>query len=209
MSKTISMSVVNRLPRYYRYLGGLLDMGVTRTSSSELSDLMDITASQIRQDFSNFGSFGQQGYGYNVEMLMGKIGNILGLERVYRLVIIGAGHLGQALANNSRFTRRGFQFIGLFDIDPSLVGKEIAGLKIRHMDEFGAFTAANKTDIAVLTAPGESAQEVFKAVSMSGIKGVWNFTNLDLRSSGDIKVQSVHLTDSLMTLAYMLNEKIE
>jgi len=204
--KRISMSVVKRLPRYYRYLGGLLDRGVMRISSKELSDLMDITASQIRQDFNNFGCFGQQGYGYNVEMLMGAIGGILGLSRVYNLVIIGAGHLGQALVSNSRFSKRGFRFIGMFDVDPSLIGKEVSGLTIMHMDGLGAFLAANEADIAVFTLPGENAQEVFDAVSASGVKGVWNFSNLDLKSTGDIKVQSEHLTDSLMTLSYMLNE---
>ena len=201
------MSVVKRLPRYYRYLGGLLDKGVTRVSSMELSQLMDITASQIRQDFNNFGNFGQQGYGYNVEMLKDEMGKILGLTRVYKLVIIGAGNLGQALASNSRFARRGFVFTGMFDIDPALVGKDVSGLRIRHLDELEPFLTGDKTDIAVFTMPGDNAQAVLDAVLSSGIKGIWNFTNFDLKGTKNIKVQSVHLTDSLMTLSYMLNEE--
>jgi len=201
------MSVVKRLPRYYRYLDVLLEHGAARISSKELSRLMDITASQIRQDLNNFGCFGQQGYGYNVEMLRNEIGRILGLNRIYKLVIIGAGHLGQALANNSRFTKRGFEFTGLFDIDPQLVGMEVSGLKVMHMDGLKPFLAEHETDIAVFTVPGENAQDVLDTIASSGVKGIWNFSNLDLKSSGDIKVQSVHLTDSLMTLSYMLNEK--
>ena len=201
------MSVIKRLPRYFRYLDGLLEKGVTRVSSKELSQLMDITASQIRQDLNNFGCFGQQGYGYNVEMLEDEIGKILGLARVYKLVIIGAGNLGQALASNSRFTRRGFEFIGLFDVNPELIGAEVCGLKIKHIDELESFFYENKTDIAVFTMPGENAQAVVHTVLSSGVKGIWNFSNVDLKSTGDIKVQSVHLTDSLMTLSYMLNEE--
>ena len=206
MSRTTSLSVVKRLPRYYRYLGGLLEKGVTRISSRELSRLMDITASQIRQDLNNFGCFGQQGYGYNVEMLKDEIAKILGLTRVYKLVIIGAGNLGQALASYGRFAKRGFEFIGLFDIDPMLIGKEAAGLKIRHMDEFETFMAEEKPDIAVFTIPGENTQDTVDAVLSSGVKGIWNFTSIDLKGADDIKIQSVHLTDSLMTLSYMLNE---
>jgi len=201
------MSVVKRLPRYYRYLGGLLERGVTRISSKELSKLMDITASQIRQDLNNFGCFGQQGYGYNVEMLKDEIAKILGLTRVYKLVIIGAGNLGQALASNGRFARRGFEFTGLFDIDPALVGKEVHGLKIMHIDQLESFLTENKTDIAVFTLPGGNAQHAVDTVLSSGVKGIWNFTNLDLSGTGDIKIQSMHLTDSLMTLTYMLNEE--
>jgi len=202
----ISISVVKRLPRYYRYLGGLLEKGVERVSSKELSELMDITASQIRQDFSNFGCFGQQGYGYNVGMLKDEIGKILGLTRVYKLVIIGAGNLGQALAANSRFAMRGFEITGLFDIDPWLIGKEVSGIKIMHAAGLGPFLVQDKTDIAVFTMPGENAQDVADCVLASGVRGIWNFTNVDLKSTGHIKVQSVHLTDSLMTLSYMLND---
>ena len=207
MDKMISMSVVKRLPRYYRYLGGLLEKGVTRISSKELSQLMDITASQIRQDFNNFGCFGQQGYGYNVEMLKDELGKILGLTRVYKLVIIGAGNLGQALASYSRFAKRGFEFSGLFDIDPSLIGREVSGLTIRHIDELESFLAQYKPDIAVFTIPGDNARDAVDTVLSSGVKGIWNFTNLDFKGAKGIKIQNVHLTDSLMTLSYLLNEE--
>ena len=207
MDKMISMSVVKRLPRYYRYLSELSDRGVTRISSKELSRLMDITASQIRQDLNNFGCFGQQGYGYNVEMLKNEIMKILGLTHVYKLVIIGAGHLGQALASYSRFAKRGYEFIGLFDNDPALVGKEAGGLVIRHIDGLKAFLDEQKPDIAVLSLPRENAQDVLDIIVPSGVKGIWNFSHVDLKGSNGIKVESVHLTDSLMTLSYMLNEE--
>ena len=206
MDRMISMSVVKRLPRYYRYLGELSDRGVLRISSMELSQLMEITASQIRQDLNNFGCFGQQGYGYNVEMLKNEIARILGLTREYKMVIIGAGNLGQALASYSRFAKRGFEFIGLFDKDPLLIGREVSGLKIQHIDELNEFLAEKKPDIAVFSLPREDAQDVLETIKLSGVKGIWNFSHLDLKSTGGIKVESVHLTDSLMTLSYMLNE---
>ena len=206
LDRMISMTVVKRLPRYYRYLGDLSDRGVTRISSMELSQLMNITASQIRQDLNNFGCFGQQGYGYNVEMLKDEIGKILGLNRVYKLVIIGAGNLGQALASYSRFAKRGFIFIGLFDINPKLVGKVVSGLTIMHVDELKDFLDKIKPDIAVFSLPMENARDVLDTVAKSGVKGIWNFSHLDIKNAGDIKIQSVHLTDSLMTLSYMLNE---
>jgi len=199
--------VVKRLPRYFRYLGGLLEKGITRISSKELSLQMDITASQIRQDFNNFGCFGQQGYGYHVAMLKDEIGKLLGLTRVYKLVIIGAGNLGQALASNSRFARRGFEFTALFDIDPTLTGLRVCGLEIKHLDELAPFLAENKIDIAVFTMPGDNAQDVVDTVLSSGVRGIWNFSNIDLKSTEKVKVQGVHLTDSLMTLSYMINEK--
>ena len=205
MNRIISMSVIKRLPRYYRYLGELSGKGVTRISSRELSRLMDITASQIRQDLSNFGCFGQQRYGYNVEMLKDEIAKILGLVRVYTLVIIGAGNLGQALVSYNRFSMRGFKFIGLFDNDPELIGKEVSGLTIRHIDDLKEFLDQKKPDIAVFSMPAESAKGMLDIVLKSDIKGIWNFSHLDIKSTGKVKVQSVHLTDSLMTLSYMLN----
>ena len=207
MDRAISMSVVKRLPRYYRYLGELSDRGVTRVSSMELSQLMDITASQIRQDLNNFGCFGQQGYGYNVEMLKEEIAKILGLNRLYKLVIIGAGNLGQALARYSRFAKRGFIFIGLFDNNPNLIGMQVSGLTIRHVNELKEFLVDQKPDIAVFSLPDENAKDILDIVVKSGVKGIWNFSQLDLDKSCGIKVQSVHLTDSLMTLSYMLNEE--
>ena len=203
---SISIAVIKRLPRYYRYLGDLLDNGITRISSKDLSRRMNVTASQIRQDLSNFGCFGQQGYGYHVEMLYDEIKKILGLDRLYRLVIIGAGHLGQALASYKNFERRGFLFIGLFDIDPGLVGQKVENVPIYPLDRLESFLAQNPVDIAVLTLPHQGASDVAKLIMASGVKGIWNFSHVDIPHAPDVKIENVHLTDSLMTLSYKLNE---
>ena len=173
--KEISQAVVARLPRYLRYLGELRDEGVERVSSQELSDIMQVTASQIRQDLNTFGGFGQQGYGYNVGYLSDEIGKILGLNREHRLIIVGAGHLGQALVNYSNFERRGFLFRGLFDCDPKVCGKKIRDITVRPMEELADFVRENQIDIAVLTIPKTSAVEVAEQLAACGIKGIWNF----------------------------------
>lgn len=203
--KEISQAVVSRLPRYLRYLGELRDEGIERVSSQELSDIMQVTASQIRQDLNTFGGFGQQGYGYNVGYLYDEIGKILGLNREYRLIIVGAGNLGQALVNYSNFERRGFLFQGIFDCDPKVCGKEIHGITVRPMDEMDAFIREHNIDIAVLTIPKASAVEVAKRLADCGIKGIWNFAHVDLRLPGHIQVENVHLSDSLMKLSYNLS----
>ncbi|MDR1538690.1 MAG: redox-sensing transcriptional repressor Rex [Clostridiales bacterium] len=207
-TKEISTAVIKRLPRYYRYLGDLLERGVMRISSMDLSEKMNITASQIRQDLNNFGCFGQQGYGYNVEMLQNEIKRILGLDRTYKLIIIGVGNLGQALAEYDNFEKRGFKFVGLFDVSLGLIGKEIRGVKIQSMSELRGFLQENEIDIAVFSMPKSNAQEVLDIVLKAGIKGIWNFSHLDLKVNKykGVKVENVHLTDSLMTLSYMLNE---
>lgn len=163
MDKEISQAVIARLPRYFRYLGELKDSGVERISSQELSRLMHVTASQIRQDFNNFGGFGQQGYGYNVEYLYTEIGKILGLDKKHHLIIIGAGNLGQALANYMNFERRGFIFTGVFDINEKLHGKMIRGMKVRPMEEMQEFVRENNIDIAVLTIPKEARPPQLKS----------------------------------------------
>ena len=200
--KEISQAVVARLPRYLRYLGELRDEGVERVSSQELSDIMQVTASQIRQDLNTFGGFGQQGYGYNVGYLSDEIGKILGLNREHRLIIVGAGHLGQALVNYSNFERRGFLFRGLFDCDPKVCGKKIRDITVRPMEELADFVRENQIDIAVLTIPKTSAVEVAEQLAACGIKGIWNFAHVDLRLPGHIQVENVHLSDSLMKLSY-------
>ena len=205
LSKEISQAVIGRLPRYFRYLGELKDEGVTRISSKELSSIMHVTASQIRQDLNQFGGFGQQGYGYNVGYLYDEIGKILGLNREHRLVIVGAGNLGQALVNYSNFERRGFLFQGIFDCDPKVCGKEIHGITVRPMDEMDAFIREHNIDIAVLTIPKASAVEVAERLADCGIKGIWNFAHVDLRLPGHIQVENVHLSDSLMKLSYNLS----
>ncbi len=204
--KAISRAVIKRLPRYYRYLGDLLNENVDRISSSELSARMHVTASQIRQDLNNFGGFGQQGYGYNVEYLHTEIGKILCLNREHRMIILGAGNLGQAIANYQGFKRRGFILAGVFDVRPSQKGKDVAGVPVRMMDELPDFLSQNPVDIAILTMPEEHAQHAADTVIASGVKAIWNFAHLDLVVPRDVVVENVHLSESLMTLSYNLGK---
>lgn len=207
LSKKVSIAVIRRLPRYYRYLADLLEMDITRISSKELSVRMGITASQIRQDLNCFGGFGQQGYGYNVESLYKEIGNILGLGNKYQMIIIGAGHMGQALANYSNFEKRGYNLAGIFDIDPNIVGRTIKDLEVLHFDTLGDFVKENKVDIAILSIPYEKTRAVADKVAGFGIKGLWNFSPMDLKIPYDVIIENVHLSDSLMVLGYKMNEK--
>ena len=200
--KSISQSVISRLPRYYRYLGDLKDNGVERISSQELSQLMKVTASQIRQDFNNFGGFGQQGYGYNVEYLYNEIAKILGLHNKHNLIIVVAGNLGQALSNYMNFERRGFLVKGIFDINPELTGHSIRGINVRMIYEMEDFVMDNNIEIAALTIPKESAVEVANILARAGIKAIWNFAHTDLNLPKDIIVENVHLSESLMRLSY-------
>ena len=204
-NKEISQAVIGRLPRYFRYLGELKDDGIERISSQELSAIMKVTASQIRQDFNNFGGFGQQGYGYKVEYLYEEIGKILGLHKTHNLIIIGAGNLGQALANYMNFERRGFLFRGIFDNNPALFGKKIRELEVQPMEELETFVKENEIDIAVLTIPKASALEVAEQLARQDIKGIWNFAHIDLNLPKEIQVENVHLSDSLMKLTYNIN----
>lgn len=205
--KKISIAVIRRLPRYYRYLSDLLLMDITRISSKELSNRMGITASQIRQDLNCFGGFGQQGYGYNVELLFNEIGNILGINNKFQTIVIGAGNMGQALANYGNFERRGFQIIGIFDIDPKLVGKKVNRMEVQHMDKVDEFVKEHKVDIAMLTVPFDHTREVAERVAKLGIKGLWNFSPMDLKLPYDTVIENVHLSDSLMVLGYRIREK--
>ena len=204
-NKEISQAVIGRLPRYFRYLGELKDDGIERISSQELSAIMKVTASQIRQDFNNFGGFGQQGYGYKVEYLYEEIGKILGLHKTHNLIIIGAGNLGQALANYMNFERRGFLFRGIFDNNPALFGKKIRDLEVQPMEELETFVKENEIDIAVLTIPKDNALEVAERLARQDIKGIWNFAHIDLNLSKEIQVENVRLSDSLMKLTYNIN----
>lgn len=202
--KGISQAVIGRLPRYFRYLGELRDEGVERISSQELSELMHVTASQIRQDFNNFGGFGQQGYGYNVDFLYKEIGKILGLDKTHHLIIIGAGNLGQALGNYMNFERRGFILKGIFDKNPALHGKKVREIEVQPMEMIEGFVRENDVDIAVLTIPKTSAVEVAEVLVANGIKAIWNFAHVDLNVPEGIQVENVHLSDSLMKLSYNL-----
>lgn len=204
--KKISIAVIKRLPRYYRYLGDLLDNGITRISSNDLSKKMRVTASQIRQDLNKFGCFGQQGYGYNVEMLYEEIKKILGLDKVYNLVIIGGGNLGQALANYANFARRGFKFIGIFDKNPNLIGHRIHDIEIMDINNLDDFLKKHKVDIAVMAIPKTNATKISPILIDNGVKGIWNFSHIDLHTPDNVIVENVHLTDSLMTLSYKLSE---
>mgnify|MGYP005774463095 FL=1 len=207
--RKISRAVISRLPRYHRYLGDLLEEGVERISSNDLSKKMQVTASQIRQDLNNFGGFGQQGYGYNVKYLYTEIGKILGLDKTHDFIIIGAGNLGQALANYASFERSGFILKSLFDVNPRLEGMSIRGVQVRMMDELVDFLADNEIEIAALTIPKSKAVEVADILVENGIKAIWNFAHTDLTLPKDVVVESVHLSDSLMQLSYNINQRKE
>ena len=204
--RVISQAVISRLPRYLRYLGELKDEGIERISSSELSELMNVTASQIRQDFNNFGGFGQQGYGYNVELLYEEIAKILGLYNEHNLIIIGAGNLGQALANYSNFQKRGFLIKGIFDINPNLIGKKVGDFTILSVDEISGFIKGNLVDIAILSIPKGGAVEIAEILVKNGIKAILNFAHVDLKVPSDVIVENVHLSESLMKLSYKIND---
>ena len=206
MEKQISQAVISRLPRYFRYLGDLKEQGIERISSQELSRLMKVTASQIRQDFNNFGGFGQQGYGYNVSYLYGEISKILGLTNKHHLIIIGAGNLGQAIANYMNFEKRGFIFKGIFDANPALHGKMIRDMEVQPMENMEQFIKEHDIDIAVLTIPNSGAVKVAEQLVKNNIKAIWNFAHVDLNVPKDIQVENVHLSESLMKLSYKLSK---
>ena len=196
VNKNISRAVIKRLPRYYRYLGDLKNEGVERISSGDLSAMMKLTASQIRQDLNNFGGFGQQGYGYNVDYLFNEIGKILGIDQMRKMIVIGAGNMGQALTKYSSFQSYGFDIIGVFDVNVNLVGKIINGVEVRNYAEIGSFLRNNQVDIAVLTVPKENATKIAEYLVQMGIKAFWNFAYTDLRLGPDVVVENVHLSDS-------------
>ena len=205
MEKEISQAVIRRMPRYYRYLGDLLDEGVERISSNDLSNRMRVTASQIRQDLNNFGGFGQQGYGYNVQLLYDEIGKILGLDQQHNIIIIGAGNLGQALANYMKFEKLGFVITALFDVKPELKGKKVRDIPIYMLDELDEYCKNNKVDIAALTMPKSKADMIAKHLVEVGVNAIWNFAHVDLDidlEDKNVVVESVHLSDCLMQLSY-------
>ena len=201
--KEISQAVIRRMPRYYRYLGELLEDGVERISSNDLSKRMNVTASQIRQDLNNFGGLGQQGYGYNVKFLYEEIGKILGLNQKHNIIVIGAGNLGQALANYVKFEKLGFVITALFDVNPALEGVTVRGIKIHMLDELEDYCKDHVVDIAALTMPKEKADAIANRLVNLGIQAIWNFAHVDLDLiDKDVVVENVHLSDSLMQLSY-------
>ena len=204
----ISNAVIRRLPRYYRYLGELMENGIDRISSGELSERMGLTASQVRQDLNHFGDFGQQGYGYNVEVLREEIGKILGLDHKHQIIIVGAGHLGTALANYANFEKRGFQVEALFDVDPQVIGASVNGRPVLDMKDIKAYLETHPVDIAVLALPKAQARGAAELLADCGIKSFWNFASVDLKFKDPaVIVENVHLSDSLMTLSYRITRR--
>ena len=204
--KNISVAVIRRLPKYHRYLKELLDKDIRRISSKELSSIIGFTASQIRQDLNNFGGFGQQGYGYNVEDLYSEISKILGLTRKYNVVIVGAGNLGQALANYTSFGRLGFELKAMFDINPKFMGLKINDVEVLDMDKFESFVNENDIEIVYICTSRTGAQDVADRIQKTKVKAIWNFAPIDLKIKEDIIVENVHLIDNLLTVSYFLKE---
>ncbi len=204
--KKISFEVIKRLPRYYRYLGDLKKNGVVRVSSKTLAENMNVTASQIRQDFNCFGMFGQQGYGYNVDALQTAIGEILNINSGHKTIIIGAGYLGHAIANYKSFEKRGFRLVGVFDIDPEVIGGNICGIDILSMDSLEEFIENKKPDIAILTVPKAAAREVVEKLVACKIKGILNFSYTDIDVPEGVFIENVHPSDALMTLSYKMKK---
>jgi len=192
---------------YYRHLRELEKAGVVRISSQELGERMNLTASQIRQDINCFGGFGQQGYGYHVSNLKERIGEILGLDHEYHVIIVGAGNIGRAVANYSGFDREGFHIQAIFDISPSLVGIDVHGIIVQPMDKLNAWMDAHAVDIAVLSVPASHAQEIANQLVEGGVRAIWNFAPVDLTLPEGVSVNNVHLSDSLHILSYRMNEK--
>jgi len=203
----ISMAVIKRLPKYHRYLQELMKNDVDRISSKELGEKIGFTASQIRQDLNCFGDFGQQGYGYNVKDLYNEISDILGLTRSYNTVIIGAGNIGQAIANYTRFEKLGFSLKGIFDANPKLIGIKIRDVEIDDIDNLPDFLKNNKIDIGIICVPKASAQKICDTFVEGGVKGIWNFAPTDLVVPENVVVENVHLSEHLMTLTYLLKDK--
>lgn len=205
----ISSAVIRRLPRYYRYLNDLHNSGTVRVSSEALARSMGLTASQIRQDLSCFGGFGQQGYGYNVERLRSEVADILGMNDSHTVIILGAGNLGRALIENFHFRDSGFRLIAAFDVDPVLVGTRLGGVPVYHIDMLKTYMKEHKVDVAVLTVPAAVARATAAVLMECGVEGIWNFTNVELpkQSPNDVKVENVHFADSLLTLSYMISEE--
>ncbi|MBQ7384162.1 MAG: redox-sensing transcriptional repressor Rex [Clostridia bacterium] len=204
---SVSPAVIKRLPRYFRYLRELIRMGKTRVSSAELSKMMNVTASQIRQDLNCFGGFGQQGYGYNVNYLYTKICEILGVGCGFRAAVIGAGNLGSALVKSPMFEKRGVDVVAMFDVDANLIGKKLGHIKIFNVSDIERIFEEYAIDIAILTMPKEFAQETADRLSGTGIGGIWNFTGKELKLESDIVIENVHIGDSLMTLCYEIARK--
>lgn len=206
-NEKVSTAVIRRLPRYYRHLLELQNSGVVRISSNALGKIMGLTASQIRQDLFCFGEFGQQGYGYKVENLKEEIGEILGINRGHTLVVMGTGNLGRAIIENFRFSGNGFQLLAAFDVRESVVGTTIAGVPVYHADQLEAFLKDHPVSVGMLTVPISAAQEMGDRLAAAGVRGIWNFTNYEITAPREVAVESVHFSDSLLTLSYLISQR--
>ncbi|MFT5872432.1 MAG: redox-sensing transcriptional repressor [Clostridium sp.] len=207
IKKNISMAVIRRLPKYHRYLRELLKNDVDRISSKELGEKIGFTASQIRQDLNCFGDFGQQGYGYNVKELLNEISGILGLSRDYKIIIVGAGNIGQAIANHTYFERLSFNLVGIFDVNPKLIGLKIRDVEVIDIDKLACFLKVTPIDIGIICVPKNSAHVVSDIMVANGVKGIWNFAPVDLQVPEEIIVENVHLSESLLTLSCLMNDR--
>ena len=205
--KNISMAVIKRLPKYHRYLQELMKNDVDRISSKELGEKIGFTASQIRQDLNCFGDFGQQGYGYNVRELYNQIVSILGLDQNYKTIMVGAGNIGQAIANYTSFVRLGIELVGIFDVNPKIIGTKIRDIKIDAESNLREYLKSNSIDIGIICVPKINAQRVCDELVAGGIKGIWNFAPVDLIVPNDVNVENVHLSESLSTLIYLLHTR--
>ena len=205
----ISNAVIKRLPRYRRYLNELRKKGVDKISSNEFSHLTGYTASQIRQDLNNFGGFGQQGYGYSVEGLYNEISAILGLDKEYKLVVVGAGRLGQAIVNYTYYYKSGFVVKGIFEIDRDIIGKSINGVEVMDYDNIVEYVENEKIDIGVICTTRDAAQEVADKLSFAGVRGLWNFAPVDIETPAHVAVENVHISESLHSLVYHMNKNDE
>jgi redox-sensing transcriptional repressor len=205
--KNISMAVIRRLPKYHRYLRELLNNDVDRISSKELGEKIGFTASQIRQDLNCFGDFGQQGYGYNVKELLNEISGILGLSKEYNMIIIGAGNIGQAIANYTRFEKLSFNLVGIFDVNPKLIGLRIRDVEVIDIDKLADFLKDTPVDIGVIAVSKNNAQAVSEVIVANGVKGIWNFAPVDLEVPEEVIVENVHLSESLLTLSCLMNDR--
>jgi redox-sensing transcriptional repressor len=205
---SVPAAVIRRLPHYHRYLGELLAQGTSRISSLALAGLMGVTASQIRQDLNCFGSFGQQGYGYNVEYLYTQISELLGVNEGYQAIIVGAGNLGRALVSSHMFERRGVTRLAMFDVAEELVGQSFSGVPVYHIDSLEEFCKSNRVEIGVLTTPKDAAEEIAHRLAAAGVSGIWNFSNMALKSDDpDVIIENMHMGDSLLALCYALSSK--
>ena len=210
MGKTkVSNAIIRRLPRYRRYLGYLQTKGIKKISSNELSEMIGYTASQIRQDLNTFGEFGQQGYGYEVDKLYREINKILGLDREYRTVVVGVGNLGQAITNYTYYYKIGFNIIGLFDVNPRIIGNVINDVEVLDSAGLEEYVSREGIDIGIICVNRENAQQVADSLVSGGVKGIWNFAPIDLVVPDDVALESVHLSDSLHALSFMIKSKEE